>query len=671
MSVTRSARRRLVAVGAALAVLVTLFPAVGSAAVVEACPTNLPSAGYKDLGGLSAEAIDAIDCITHYGIATGTSSTSFSPSGEVARWQMALFLVRMADDLGIVIPTVTNSNFDDISAYPIDTQRAINQLAQMGITSGVATRRFDPAGVVPRWQMALFLTRMHAKAGYLLPSGGSQGFTDIGGYPATTQVAINQLAQVGIAKGTSTTTFSPGTNVFRWQMALFLGRQLQAGGASPYDITLSLSTGTAPTSNSVTATVTVLTPDGKPAVGRLVDIFVGTLDSAGKCVLDADAKIGSGDAGTSTNCTIDNNDPKTNSSGTVSVVLTHNSTIETDRIFAWIGSGGQVFDSDVVSLFAFADLVWTPQPTAIVVPAKVVKFGTNTTVTGWLVDSSGNVLAAPGFRVVVTVSRNSNQIIAQTLTTNSSGLFSFSYTGPSDPDTGNPSAEIVDTVRAFWDKDADGVDDGAAELDVTSTVTWDDDDPRADTAVLGQSSVTGLAGHTVTLTATVKDKFGAPIQGASVVFTITGVNAQVKDPVLTNGSGVATSSYTATIVGGDIIDAAVDVDGGGDDILASQIADLSHYTVEVAGNLTGLTTFDVLAVNTSANTIDVATGGAYYRLTYDSNNDTYSINGVGGKSMSEFENALAGLSLPANGKLKTNPYEATPNAATSWLLTTP
>ncbi|MFP5332351.1 MAG: S-layer homology domain-containing protein [Acidimicrobiia bacterium] len=670
MSASRSVRRRLVAVGAALAVLVTLFPAVGSAAVVEACPTSLPSAGYKDLGGLSAEAIDAIDCITHYGIATGTSSTNFTPAGEVARWQMALFLVRMADDLGIVVPTVTTSNFDDISGYPIDTQRAINQLAQMGITAGVAPRTFDPAGVVPRWQMALFLTRMHAKAGYTLPSGASMGFTDITNYPATTQVAINQLAQLGIAKGTSTTTFSPGTNVFRWQMALFLARQLQAGGASPYDISVSLDPATAPTSNSVTATVTVLTPDGKPVVGRLVDVFVGTLDSAGRCVLDTDAKIGTSDAGTSTNCTIDNSDPKTNTSGKVSVVLTHNSTIETDRVFAWIGSSGQVFDTDVVSLYAFADLVWTAQPTAIVVPAKVVKFGTNATVTGWLADAGGNVVAASGFRVVVTVTRNSNQIIAQTLTTNSSGLFSFSYTGPSDPDSGNPSAEIVDTVKAFWDKDADGVDDGAAELDVTSTVTWDDDDPRADTAVLGQNSVSGLAGHTVTLTATVKDKFGAPISGASVVFTITGVNAQVLGAVTTNSSGVATSSYTATNLGSDTIDAAVDVDGGGDDILAAQIADLSHYTVEVAPDLPGETTFNVVAVNTSANTIDVVAGASYYRLAYDSNNDTFTINGVGSKTISEFETALSGLSLPATGKLKTNPYDADSSAATAWILTT-
>lgn len=666
----RSARGRLVAVAAALAVLVTLFPAVGSAAAVESCPTNLPSSGYQDLGGLSAETIDAIDCITHYGIAQGLTATKFNPSGDVSRWQMALFLVRMADDLGIVVPTVNTSQFTDTSAFPIDTQRAINQLAQLGITSGVSAGKFDPNGVVPRWQMALFLTRIHAKAGFSLPNGAGQGFTDITSYPATTQVAINQLAQLGVAKGTTNSTYSPAANVARWQMALFLGRELQSGGAAPYEITVSASPTTASTSNSVTLTVTVLTPTGKPVVGRLVDVFVGTLDSAGRCVLDGDAKIGSGDAGTSTDCRLDSNDPKTNSSGKVTLTLTHNSTVETDRVFAWIGTTGETFDSDVVSSYAFADVIWTAQPAAIVVESKTVKFGTTTTVTGWLVDSKANIVAAPGFPVVATVTRGGSQIIAHKLTTGVDGKFSFSYTGPSDPDSGSPSAAVVDTVKVFWDKDGDGKDDGAAEFDATATITWDDDAPRQDKAVLAQSGLTNLAGQTVTVTATVTDKFGMPIKDAAVVFKVTGVNASTSAPILTNSSGVASYTYTATNAGADTIDAAVDVDGGGDDILSAAIADLIRYSVTVAGDLSGETTFDVLAVNTSTDSIDVRTGGNYYRLSYDSNKDTFAINGAGGKSMSEFESALSGLNLPASGKLKTNPYDATPADATAWILTT-
>ena len=72
--------------------------------------------------------------------------------------------------------------------------------------------------------MALFLTRLLVEVGVTLPSGASQGFNDISGFDAATQTAINQLRQLGISLGTTTTTFAPNLEVPRWQMALFLAR---------------------------------------------------------------------------------------------------------------------------------------------------------------------------------------------------------------------------------------------------------------------------------------------------------------------------------------------------------------------------------------------------------------------------------------------------------------
>ena len=46
--------------------------------------------------------------------------------------------------------------------------------------------------------MALFLTRQAQTQGVSLPDGSDQGFTDIGTYPSEVQIAINQLAQLGI-----------------------------------------------------------------------------------------------------------------------------------------------------------------------------------------------------------------------------------------------------------------------------------------------------------------------------------------------------------------------------------------------------------------------------------------------------------------------------------------
>jgi hypothetical protein len=110
---------------------------------------------------------------------------------------------------------------------------AINQLAQLNVTKGTSATTFDPTGVVSRWQMALFMTREVVAAGVTLPTAVDQGFTDITGLSAEYQTAINQLAQLGISKGTSATTYGPAGNVNRWQMALFLAPDLDVLGVVP------------------------------------------------------------------------------------------------------------------------------------------------------------------------------------------------------------------------------------------------------------------------------------------------------------------------------------------------------------------------------------------------------------------------------------------------------
>jgi len=102
----------------------------------------------------------------------------------------------------------------------------IDCVAYYGITKGTSATTYDPASPVTRWQMALFLTRAAGPAGITLGAGADQGFTDISGLPAEYQTAINQLAELGITKGTSATTFSPDGVVTREQMALFIRRFL-------------------------------------------------------------------------------------------------------------------------------------------------------------------------------------------------------------------------------------------------------------------------------------------------------------------------------------------------------------------------------------------------------------------------------------------------------------
>jgi len=122
-----------------------------------------------------------------------------------------------------------DAGFTDVpagSAFDAD----IDYIGCEGIAQGTGDGTYDPLGDVTRWQMALFLMRTWSALGLTMPSGADQGFTDTVGLPADYQLAINQLAQLGITRGTAAWTFSPDGQVTRWEMALFLMRLMSASG---------------------------------------------------------------------------------------------------------------------------------------------------------------------------------------------------------------------------------------------------------------------------------------------------------------------------------------------------------------------------------------------------------------------------------------------------------
>jgi hypothetical protein len=660
--------------------LVLLPMAPAFALVSEACPSILPDAGFNDVGGLSADSRDAVDCVAHYDIARGTSPTAFSPHSNVARWQMALFLTRTISGLGLSLPSGSDQGLTDIGPFDAATEMAINQMRQLGVTRGVSSTTFNPFGAVPRWQMALFLTRLLTAFGIGLPSGASQGFTDIGGFDNVTQQAINQIRQLGITAGTTANTFSPNQNVTRWQMALFLARALEVGGAAPYRLSIALPTTTAPTADTVVATVTVRNADGSMAAGRRVDMFVASsLDNGGRCVLDNDARINGGDAATGSNCVIDNNDPQTNGQGVVTVNLTHTNTVEVDTIYAWVGEDGETFDLQDVRGEGSIQLTWGPTPTGLTIPANLDHaFGTNASVKAQLTGSGGANVALGNQSIRFIVRRGNSSVLSQTVTTTSDGSATLVYQGPNDPTNGDDQA-IVDTVTAFWDRDRDNQDDGVNEFDDSGTVTWEEAGPPVTTAALSQTEVSTLIGSFTSISITVRDGNSQPVVGALVSFQSTSGQSTVAS---TDGAGVAGFSYTVALDGtADLIDARVDRNGDGDlsdpgDLSFGAVADLTHYWVETGPELTGSAQFDLIAVNAGANTIDVVQVGTsnYYRLSYDAN-DQFNVNAGGTESLDQFESALEGLSLPdldGNGgtRLDTNPYSNVNAVTSAFALTT-
>ncbi len=172
----------------------------------------------------------AIDTIWQAGITTGCTVDQYCPTVPVERWQMALFLTRLWPLTGYDLLGAVDQGFTDLGGLSNEARAAVNQLVALNITKGFSDTEFAPYSDVSRWQMALFLTRLVNSTGFPPPDGTAQGFTDIGDLPESTQIAINQLKQLGITTGTTATTFTPNAPVRRDEMASFLSRTLDLVG---------------------------------------------------------------------------------------------------------------------------------------------------------------------------------------------------------------------------------------------------------------------------------------------------------------------------------------------------------------------------------------------------------------------------------------------------------
>jgi S-layer family protein len=114
--------------------------------------------GFSDTGDLRDDFRRAIGWLAGTGVTTGVGNNRYDPDGAVSRWQMALFLSRLAEHLG-ADPVMKLDGFSDTAGLRDEFRGAIGWLADTGITTGVGGDRFDPDGTVSRGQMVTFLRR--------------------------------------------------------------------------------------------------------------------------------------------------------------------------------------------------------------------------------------------------------------------------------------------------------------------------------------------------------------------------------------------------------------------------------------------------------------------------------------------------------------------------------
>ncbi len=226
------------AVSTASAAPATTAVSPATSTTLSACPASasIPSAAFTDTTSTD------VDCIAYYGITQGTTATTYEPTANIPRWQMATFLIRTATEAGVTLGDGSDQGFTDISGWSADIQTKINQLKQLGVTNGTTTTTYSPDDNVTREQMAMFLDRLLSNTA-VGPNGNSSdtltlnisgnvvtyNYTDIDAGSVTYE-GHNSIAEMyhhgvfGHAK--TDTTFGPLTDITRAEMATWLTNAL-------------------------------------------------------------------------------------------------------------------------------------------------------------------------------------------------------------------------------------------------------------------------------------------------------------------------------------------------------------------------------------------------------------------------------------------------------------
>ena len=240
----RSIQARLLRLGRMAVAFLIVAGSLGLATVTataqstaSSCPTDGADA-YADLTDQTNYAYDDSRCLKELGIRV--PGDNYRPDDVMTRSEMARFMARTYGIVNGTDAPVVATNFTDISADP--NADDIARIFGLGITTGTTTTTYSPDDPVIRGHMALFLARLYKQAtGSDAPTADTP-FTDISNRTPEQETAIGQIYRLGVTTGTSDTTYSPGDDVTRRQMASFVARIYRA-----IDALISGTTADAPT----------------------------------------------------------------------------------------------------------------------------------------------------------------------------------------------------------------------------------------------------------------------------------------------------------------------------------------------------------------------------------------------------------------------------------------
>lgn len=608
---------------------------------------------FTDIEDSFAE--DAVNCLAYYRIARGGSSALFSPGNSITRWQMALFLVRAAEAAGADLPEPADQGFTDIGALGSSTHRAVNQLAAMGVTRGIAEGRFSPYGPVTRRQMALFLYRF--MGGIPIGEGGVEAgevtpddtrFEDIGHLSGAARRAVLVMYEMGITSGASETRFSPSDRVSRGQMAVFIARVLDHSNARPAGVTIQADRASAPAGDTINLHFAVRDEQRRPVRGAYLDIFSisprrwgSAFDQREYCSEEVQG-LYAGEV-----CQIDRGDRRTDDLGNVSAAVEFS---ESKVLWAWTGALFEVFREGLTEAGSIEISVAQPAARLVVqddmpTGAARLRLGEQVAFTMQLTDRSGNPTPTGGVGVRVSTRIDEGGVrgrpAVKTYSTDSFGRVRLTFRQP-DPD---PSAlSIDDYTKLVLEVTAPGlevVDRTTVQVlaDGGTALSWVEEEAEPLLLRLRQEKsyhLVAAAGPGVAnlVTATLTDQYGEPVEGARLEFTsddrrgvgpdarrsITDSRGTVRFRYLRDGSSTGTETITVRLPGEEEVEAAQ----------VRHHWSTPHRPVGYLGAV-------ILAVDVSDNVI-VLYPDSPMLVRYDSN-DGFTVEGAV-RTLTEFEEAL-------------------------------
>ena len=176
---------------------------------------------FSDVNNRSLYYFDAVYWALEKGITTGTSETTFSPTGPCKRYQFVLFLWRLA---GKPKPQTKENPFADVSESDMYYD-AVMWAYEKGITTGVEEDQFAPKEELTRGQVVTFLYRYAQEdESFNAPSDTEIQFIDVEEdkyyYDAVLWAVENK-----ITTGVKPDEFRPTETCTRGQTVVFLYRQ--------------------------------------------------------------------------------------------------------------------------------------------------------------------------------------------------------------------------------------------------------------------------------------------------------------------------------------------------------------------------------------------------------------------------------------------------------------